>query len=62
MGLIKNIINSFFIAVIFFIVIFIGDFLFPGVVLKGTFTDIGLLLIVAAIGLDALFNLQSLET
>ena len=62
MGLVKKIINSFFIAVLFFIVILIGNFLFPSVVLQGTFTDIGLLLMLTAIGLDAMFNLQSLET
>ena len=61
MGLIKTIVNSFSIVLLFLIVLFIGEMIFPGTMRDATFSNVGLFVLLFAVGLDAFINLQSVE-
>ena len=61
MGMLQTIVRSISIAVLFFVVLFVGEMIFPGTMRGATFSNVGLVLILFAVGLDAFFNLQSLD-
>ncbi|MBI2597796.1 MAG: hypothetical protein HYW50_01220 [Candidatus Diapherotrites archaeon] len=61
MGIIKKLATAFFLGVAFFSALFIGNAFFPGKIFDSTFTTLGLLSVLIAIGLDALFNLESVD-
>lgn len=57
----KKVFYSVLAAILFLIVITIGGFVSPGIVLNSSYTMTGLLVLLAAVGLDSFFNLDSLD-
>jgi len=61
MGLISLLTKSFFLGMLFLVLVIIGEMLFPGTVASTAFSDIGILIMVVAVTLDGIFNLGTVD-
>ncbi|AJF60266.1 MAG: hypothetical protein QT03_C0001G0776 [archaeon GW2011_AR10] len=61
MGLISLLTKSFFLGMLFLVLVIIGEMLFPGTVASTAFSGIGILIMVVAVTLDGIFNLGTVD-